>query len=363
MQEERYWQAVLERDRTLDGTFVYAVHSTKVYCNPSCPSRRPRRDGVRFFMLPQDAEQAGYRPCLRCCPRETFTGEPHVAIVERACTYIKNHSDTSVTLAELSEQVHMSHFYLQRIFKRIMGITPHQYAEACRLQQFKQQLKKTETVTTAMYEVGYGSSSRLYERAASQLGMTPRVYQRGGRDMHIAYTVVGCRPGRLLVAATEKGVCAVSLGDTDEELEAALLKEYPAAQIEREDPVSGDDQGLHRWVRELVQYLDGQDSHPHLDLPLDVQATAFQWSVWQHLQAIPYGETRSYGEIAQELGDVHKARAVARACATNPVALVIPCHRVVRGDGENGGYRWGIERKRQLLAQEKSRSAEFSVSR
>ncbi|HZR39606.1 MAG TPA: methylated-DNA--[protein]-cysteine S-methyltransferase, partial [Ktedonobacteraceae bacterium] len=238
----------------------------------------------------------------------------------------------------------MSQYHLQRIFKRIMGITPHQYADACRLQQFKARLKENAKITTAMYEAGYGSSSRLYERAPVRLGMTPGAYQRGGRGMNIAYTIVNCQLGRLLVAATEKGVCAVSLGDTDEVLEAALMSEYPAAQIRR------DGSDLQQWVQALLSYIDGQQ--PHLELPLDIQATAFQWRVWQELQAIPYGQTRSYGEIAQALGDPHKARAVAQACASNPVALVIPCHRVVRGNGDRGGYRWGAERKQRLLAQE-----------
>jgi len=261
-----------------------------------------------------------------------------------------------------------------------MGITPRQYAEASRLGQLKTKLKEGESVTMALYNAGYSSSSRLYERAPTQLGMTPTTYRRGGQGMHISYTIVDCplllqyptsgsakravpdpsapeevymnipkrsndfAPGRLLVAATEKGVCAVSLGDSDADLEAALQSEYPAAEIHR------DSVDLSQWVNAILKHLNGQQ--PHLNLPLDVQATAFQWRVWQELRTIPYGSTRSYSEVAQALGSPKAARAVAQACATNPVALVVPCHRVVREDGSLGGYRWGTDRKQHLLAQE-----------
>jgi AraC family transcriptional regulator, regulatory protein of adaptative response / methylated-DNA-[protein]-cysteine methyltransferase len=225
-----------------------------------------------------------------------------------------------------------------------MGITPRQYAEAYRRGQLKTQLKEGESVTRALYEVGYSSSSRLYERTPAQLGMTPTAYRRGGKGMSISYTTVDCPLGRLLVAATEKGVCAVSLGDSDTSLESTLLSEYPAATIER------DDHRLGQWVNALLNYLSGEQ--PHLKLPIDVQSTAFQWRVWEELQTIPYGSTRSYSEIAQAVGNPRAARAVAQACATNPVALVIPCHRVVRENGDPGGYRWGKDRKEHLLAQE-----------
>jgi AraC family transcriptional regulator, regulatory protein of adaptative response / methylated-DNA-[protein]-cysteine methyltransferase len=346
MHEENYWQAVLARDSRSNGTFVYAVRSTGIYCNPSCPSRRPQRDQVIFFPAPEAAEQAGFRPCRRCRPEETARLESQVELVRRACRYIEKNLDSPASLASLSAQVHLSPYHLQRIFKRIMGITPRQYAEACRLGRLKAQLKDGEPVTRALYDVGYGSSSRLYERAPSQLGMTPTVYRRGGPGMHINYTIVDCALGRLLVAATAKGICAVSLGDSDTVLESALFSEYPAAEITRD----GDGVSLRQWVNALVSHLNGQQ--PHIDLPLDVQATAFQWRVWQELQAIPYGSTRSYSQIAQALGQPRATRAVAHACATNPVSLVIPCHRVVREDGTLGGYRWGLERKQQLLEQE-----------
>ncbi len=346
MQQEAYWQAVQQKDIQMDGVFVYAVRSTGVYCHPSCPSRRPRREQVMFFALPEQAEQAGFRPCRRCRPHETATGEAHVELVQRICTYIEQHLEEPLTLTTLGEQAGMSPYHLQRVFKHVMSITPHQYAEAQRLKQLKERLKEGETVTTALYDAGYSSASRLYERTATQLGMTPTIYQRGGRGMSIHYTIVDCGLGRLLVAGTEKGICAVCLGEIDENLEAALLTEYPAAEIERDGSI------LAEWVSELLAHLRGHQ--PHLALPIDVQATAFQWRVWKELQAIPYGETRSYSEIARALGDAKKARAVAQACATNPVAIVIPCHRVVRENGEAGGYRWGSERKKQLLVREQA---------
>jgi AraC family transcriptional regulator of adaptative response/methylated-DNA-[protein]-cysteine methyltransferase len=267
-----------------------------------------------------------------------------VETVQRACRYIESHLEGPLTLEALGKEVGMSPFHLQRVFKRVMGISPRQYAQAYRLGHLKQQLKEGEPVTSAMYSAGYGSSSRLYEQAPAQLGMTPSAYRQGGKSMRIGYTIVDCPLGRLLIAATEKGICAVCLGDSDAVLETAIFNEYPAAEIQR------DGVALSQWVGALLRHLSGQE--PQLDLPIDVQATAFQWRVWQALRAIPYGSTRSYSEIAESLGDAKAVRAVARACATNPVAIVVPCHRVVRENGDLGGYRWGVERKRQLLAQE-----------
>ncbi len=345
MHEENYWQAVLTKDTTLDGTFVYGVRSTGIYCNPSCPSRRPQRAQVVFFAQPAAAEEAGFRACKRCHPGEASPLEQQVELVQRACRYIETHLEGPLTLSDLSAQLYLSAYHLQRVFKRVMGITPRQYAEACRLGQLKVELKEGSSVTTALYEVGFSSSSRLYERTPSQLGMTPNSYRRGGKDMIISYTIVNCPLGHLLVGATSKGICAVSLGDSDVELEAALLSEYPAAEIRR------DASDLTLEVNAILAHLEGQQ--PHLDLPLDVQATAFQWRVWEELRAIPYGSTRSYNEIAQRIGNPEATRAVARACASNPAAIVIPCHRVVRANGEAGGYRWGSARKERLLAQER----------
>jgi AraC family transcriptional regulator of adaptative response/methylated-DNA-[protein]-cysteine methyltransferase len=350
--EDDYWQGVLAKNASFDGIFVYAVRSTGVYCRPSCPARRPRREQVLFFPLPEAAQQAGFRPCQRCHPQSTSAHNPHAELVQRVCHFIEHHLESPLTLATLSEAVGMSPHYLQRVFKRIMGITPHQYTEARRLSWLKAQLKEGQAVTAAIYETGYGSSSRLYERASSRLGMTPATYRRGGKGMHISYTIVDCPLGRLLVATTERGLCAISLSDCDAELVAALLGEYPAAEFHYDDVV------LSLSVSNLLSHLNGKQID--LNLPLDLQATAFQWRVWEELRAIPYGTTRSYSEIAQTIGYPKAVRAVARACATNPVCLVIPCHRVVRRDASLGGYRWGIERKQALLAQEEQTIARLN---
>lgn len=349
MHEDQCWQAVLARDLQADGVFVYAVRSTGIYCRPSCPSRRPQRAQVSFFEHANAAESAGYRPCRRCVPQESVA--PSSNLVQQVCSYIEAHLDEALTLQRLSEEIHMSQYHLQRVFKQKMGITPRQYVDACRVKQFKTLLRSGAPVTGALYDVGFSSSSRLYERVPDQLGMAPTTYRRGGSGMHITYTLVDSPSGRLLVGATERGICAVYLGDSDEELVEMLTHEYPGAEIR---PGERD---LAQWVEVLLNYLEGREESPHLDLPLDIQATAFQWRVWQALQAIPYGQTRSYGEIAQELGDSRKARAVANACASNSVALLIPCHRVVRGDGVTGGYRWGSARKQRLLALEREAAA------
>jgi AraC family transcriptional regulator of adaptative response/methylated-DNA-[protein]-cysteine methyltransferase len=265
-------------------------------------------------------------------------------LVQRICRYIEVHCEDSLTLTDLGGEFALSPYYLQRLFKRVTGVTPRQYIQAQRIERFKTHLKQGEPVTQALYDVGFTSSSRLYEQTPTRLGMTPARYKRGGVDIHIWYTIVSCPLGRLLIARTARGICSISLGEDDSELEDALRREYPEATRERNALE------LTHEVDAIVQNLHG--SHPHLDLPLDVQATAFQQRVWSLLRIIPYGETRSYREVARELGDVNKARAVANACAQNPVALLVPCHRVVREDGSLGGYRWNIERKQQLLQQE-----------
>jgi AraC family transcriptional regulator of adaptative response/methylated-DNA-[protein]-cysteine methyltransferase len=345
MNEESYWRAVQSRDASADGLFFYAVRSTGIYCRPTCPSRRPNRDQVMFFRVPEAAEQAGFRACQRCHPRDTTPHDPQVELIGQACRYIAEHGEHAPTLEEIGQAVGLSPHHLQRTFKRVMGITPRQYAEACRVDRLKMRLKQGDNVTTALYEAGYGSSSRLYEQGPTRLGMTPATYRRGGLGARINYAIAATRLGRLLVAATERGICFISLGDDDAALEAALTSEYPAAEI-------ADDHGeeLSTWVDAILSYLEG--GGPHLDLPLDIQATAFQWRVYEALRAIPYGSTRSYRAVAEALGQPTAARAVARACATNPVALVVPCHRVIGEDGGLRGYRWGVERKRALLDQE-----------
>jgi AraC family transcriptional regulator of adaptative response/methylated-DNA-[protein]-cysteine methyltransferase len=336
---------VLARDRQLDGAFVFAVRSTGIYCRPSCPARRPRRTQVMFFPLPEAAERAGFRPCRRCRPQEAAPRDPHAELVRRVCHWIQASEEGPVTLPDLAAEAGVSPSYLQRTFKRLMGITPREYAAARRLQGLKARLREGQDVTSALYEAGYGSSSRLYERSSAQLGMTPGTYRQGGRGMEIGYTIVDSPLGRVLVAATRRGVCAVSLGDADAVLEAALVAEYPRAVIHR------DDSGFAPWVEAIQKHLDGREAR--LRLPLDLQATAFQLRVWKELQRIPYGRTRTYSQVARAIGQPKAVRAVARACATNPVSIVVPCHRVIREDGSLAGYRWGLERKAALLEKER----------
>ncbi|HUG15454.1 MAG TPA: bifunctional DNA-binding transcriptional regulator/O6-methylguanine-DNA methyltransferase Ada [Thermomicrobiales bacterium] len=346
LDEDEGWRAIEARDARYDGAFVFGVRTTGIYCRPGCPARRPRRENIVFFAAPDEARREGFRSCLRCKPDESSA---RLRMVERATRYLDEHANRTVTLAELGEAVGVSPHHLQRTFKQATGVSPRAWADQRRMGAFKTQVKDRDDVTSAMYDAGFGSSSRLYERASAHLGMTPDIYRRGGRGMRVGYSIVDSPLGRLLVGATGRGICAVYLGDDDDNLEETLSREYPAAAIHR------DDTGLNGWVRAIVDHLRG--ARPHLDLPLDVQATAFQRRVWEALQAIPFGATRSYGEVARMLGQPEAARAVAGACASNPVAIVVPCHRVVRGDGSPGGYRWGTERKQALLSQERSVAA------
>jgi AraC family transcriptional regulator of adaptative response/methylated-DNA-[protein]-cysteine methyltransferase len=343
--ENLWWQAVVSRDLNEDGKFVFAVSSTGVYCRPSCPARRPRRENVSFFCRPDEAEKAGYRACLRCRPR-AIGGNPQAEMVKALCRYIEQHLDEPVTLAELAKAFHQSPFHLQRTFKATLGITPRAYAESRRMDRLKQNLRTGHSVTRAMYDAGFSSSSRLYEKTAAQLGMTPDKYRRGAIAAPIRYTFSDSPLGRMLIAITEKGICTIQFADSDEELEQGLKHEFPFATRRR------DDSALLPWKDALFHHLHGQKLQP--GLPLDIQATAFQHRVWTYLQSIPFGSTRSYSEVAKAIGNPNATRAVARACATNPVAVAIPCHRVMRNTGEMGGYRWGIERKKSLLDLEKS---------
>lgn len=353
MNEDAKWQAVMARDASCDGAFVYAVATTGIFCRPSCASRRPKHENVRFFNLPDAASAAGFRACLRCRPERAKTTDPVVERVQRMCRCIEQglaeSDDGAPTLAQLAAQIGGSPHHLQRTFRRLMGITPAQYADARRLQRVKARLKAGDDVTGALYEAGYGAVSRLYERAPHQLGMTPATYARGGKGARIAFATAQSPLGRLLVAATERGVCFLSLGDDDKTLTAALRSEFPAAEIVEDAATLAD------WLNAVISYLDGKTPHPQL--PLDVRATAFQRRVWEELIKIPPGFTRSYTEIAETLGNPGARRAVARACATNPVSLIIPCHRVIRGDGALGGYRWGLERKQALIATERRHNA------
>lgn len=346
LSEEACFRAVVENDARLDGAFYYAVRSTGIYCKPSCPSKPPRRAQVRFFRSPEDAESAGFRACLRCRPRSAAAPDPRSELVERACRLIENSEAGALSLAQLGAELGVSPYHLQRTFKKIVGLSPREYAHAHRVRKFKTGVKGGETVTGAMYDAGYSSSSRLYERAAADLGMTPASYARGGAGARISYIIAACQLGHILLAATDRGLCAVRLGDSREELEATLREEFPEAEIdEASERVCG-------YFEIILAYLAG--GQRNLDLPLDVRATAFQRRVWGYLQTIPYGESQSYGQVAAGIGHPRAVRAVARACAGNSVALVIPCHRVIRGSGEPGGYRWGLSRKQALLDKERT---------
>ena len=334
----------MARDARQDGRFVFAVRTTGIYCRPSCPSRRPRRDSVEFFPDPQQAERAGYRACLRCKPTEISAQRQSVM---RARKFL-DEAEGVVTLAGLSERVGVSPFHLQRLFKRATGLSPREYQSARRMQQVKHGLRTGDDVTTAIYDAGFGSPSRLYEKASQQLGMTPGAYRHGGVGTTIQYAIVASPLGRLLVAATPRGLCAVRFGENATEMERELREEFRAAEIHR------DDAALQPYLQPLLGNLRGERTT--IDVPLDVRATAFQKKVWDALRQIPSGQTRSYTEVARAIGESKAVRAVARACASNPVALAVPCHRVVRSDGDLAGYRWGIDRKKKLLERERRES-------
>ena len=346
---QEFWQAVLHRDRRFQHLFVYAVRSTGVYCRPTCASRRPRREQVSFFPGPEAAERAGFRACRRCRPHENRFRDPQADLVQHICRYIDAHLEEPVNLSALSREAGLSAFHLQRTFKRVLGVSPLQYARVRRLLSLKSRLKSGDDVTSAMYAAGYGSSSRLYEHAAEQLGMTPGAYRSGGAGTEIRYAIAGSSVGRVLVAATERGVCAVRLGDSDSELVTELRGEFPLSSV-REDATA-----LADTVQRVMDCVHGSEAHP--DLALDIRGTAFQAKVWETLRRIPRGETRSYAQIARALKQPKAVRAVARAIASNPVAVIVPCHRVVRSDGSLGGYRWGLKRKEELLASERNQES------
>ncbi|MEO7040507.1 MAG: bifunctional DNA-binding transcriptional regulator/O6-methylguanine-DNA methyltransferase Ada [Gemmatimonadaceae bacterium] len=345
--EDSRWNAVVARDRAQDGEFVYAVATTGVYCRPSCASRRALRKNVSFFADPGAAEQAGFRACLRCEPRASASAAERV--ITRALAYVEAHLDEPHTLTDIARAAGMSATHLQRTFKRVVGVSPRQYAAALRGDRLKSHLRAGATVSRATFDAGYGASSRAYEAAAMQLGMTPGAYRRGGAGVQIRYMTAPTAVGRLLVAATDRGVCAVTLGDDDPTLENALNSEYPRATRTRVRGGKGNDD-LRGWLADVAAHLEGAEAE--LAILLDVAGTPFQQRVWGALQRIPYGETRSYSQVAVSIAAPSAARAVASACANNRVSIVIPCHRVVRQSGALGGYRWGTERKERLLTRE-----------
>lgn len=350
MNEEQCWKAVTGRDASQDGRFLYGVLTTGVYCWPSCASRRPLRRNVRFYATAAEAEAVGLRPCKRCHPLETGADTRTVARMQALCRYIEAHAQQPLTLEALGAQAHLSPFHLQRQFKAVVGVSPRQYVEACRLRTLRQGLRDGESVTRAIVDAGFGSTSRVYEKVATRLGMTPRQYRAGGAGIAISYATAPTPLGLLMMGATDRGLCFVQFGDSEAALLARLAAEYPGAQ---RAPMAGAMQAdFAAWMQALGEHLDG--ARRSLALPLDLRGTAFQMKVWAYLQQIPFGEVRSYTEVAEAIGSPRAVRAVASACAANRVALLVPCHRVIRGDGSLGGYKWGLERKRTLIEQERA---------
>lgn len=365
------WTAVQNRDRAFDGRFVFAVATTGIYCRPSCPARRPLERNTRYFATPAAAEAAGFRACRRCRPDQSAAGadsSPNARKVAELCAYLRAQAaegdagadrmaatpGSPLGLAALGRRAGMSPAHLQRTFRAIVGLSPRQYLEACRLEVLKERLRSAPTVTDAIYEAGYGSSSRVYEDSGARLGMTPRQYRSGGAAVAVSWTVLELPElagiGLLLVGATDRGLCAVALGRSRAGLRQRLRHELPAAELrEVQPPYSA---ALRAWIGLLRAHLRGQPRRA--ELPLDLRTTAFRFEVWRYLRSIPKGEVRTYSEVAAAVGRPRAVRAVASACAANPLALVIPCHRVLRADGGLGGYRWGVERKRRLLEAESS---------
>lgn len=344
MNENIFWRAMKDNDARFDGVFFVGVKTTGIYCRPTCRARLPKRENVEFYIDRAAVVNSGFRACKRCKPELDRTVNPKIETVIRACYLIEKGELGDASLSALGGVLSVSPTYLQKIFKEIVGVSPKQYADEIRLQKFKTQVKSGDDVTNAMYEAGFGSSRGLYEKAAEKLGMTPATYKKGGQGMRINFTIVDSKLGRLLIGATEKGICSVTFGDDDKLLADNLFKEYPNAEFNLADDK------FKNYARAILSHLNGDQKT--LELPLDLRATAFQMRVWAALRQIPYGETRSYSDVAKEIGNERAVRAVARACATNPVALVTPCHRVIGSNGSLSGYRWGIERKKQLLEAE-----------
>lgn len=342
--EDPRWQAVVERNTAFDDKFYYAVKTTGVYCRPSCPSRQARPENVAFYKLQEDAERAGFRPCRRCRPNEASLRERQVAAVTAACRTIES-AVSPPTLDRLAKAAGMSVYHFHRTFKAMTGVTAKAYADAHRTRRMQYELTLIEqSVTETIYEAGFNSSGRFYAATYERLGMKPTEYKQGGKNIQIYFAVGECTLGSILVARSEKGVCAIYLGDDPESLVRDLEDRFPMAAL------VGGDEAFETVVATVVGFVE--DPSKGLDLPLDVRGTAFQQRVWKALQGIPFGKTASYAEVAKALGLPKSVRAVAGACAANTLAVAIPCHRVVRSDGALSGYRWGVARKRELLRRE-----------
>jgi AraC family transcriptional regulator, regulatory protein of adaptative response / methylated-DNA-[protein]-cysteine methyltransferase len=337
------WRAVQQRTSSADGTFYYAVSTTGVYCRPSCASRRPRRENVRYFSETAAAERAGFRACKRCRPDATAPAARQAALIAQACRAIAQ-SEDAPSLAQLATAAGLSRFHFHRLFKRVTGLAPKAYAAALRAQRVREKLPDSGSVTAAIYDSGFNSNARFYAQSAATLGMVPNTYRRGGDGVKIRFAIAESSLGSILVAATDRGVCAITLGDEPEALLRDLQDRFPRAQL------AGGDAAFEATVAAVIGLVEAPASG--LDLPLDLKGTSFQLRVWQALRSIPAGQTATYGEIARRLGVPRASRAVGAAIAANPVAIAVPCHRVIRSDGGLSGYHWGVERKRALLARE-----------
>jgi AraC family transcriptional regulator of adaptative response/methylated-DNA-[protein]-cysteine methyltransferase len=345
MTDDEKWRAVAGKDPKLDGKFYYAVKTTRVYCMPSCSARPALRENVVFYDTPEDAEKAGFRPCKRCWPKGPSKTAVHETAVAKACRLIET-AEKEPTLDRLAKEAGMSNYYFHRVFKALIGVTPKEYAMAHRTRRVRQELVKSNSVTEAIYDAGFNSSGRFYAKSVETLGMTPTRFRKGGAGTQIRFAVGECSLGSVLVAMSEKGVCAISLGDDPESLVRDLQDQFSRAEL------VGGDQEFEKLVAYVVGFIEAPRSR--FDLPLDVRGTAFQLRVWQALSEIPVGSTVSYTEIAQHIGAPKAVRAVAQACASNHIAVAIPCHRVLRNDGARSGYRWGVERKSALLERERA---------
>jgi AraC family transcriptional regulator of adaptative response/methylated-DNA-[protein]-cysteine methyltransferase len=346
---EAAWQQVLARDASVDGHFVYGVQSTGIYCRPGCPSRRPARNNVRFFVTCEEAEAAGFRACLRCEPtRRDSRSDPHAEEVARAAQMLREQAGETISLDALAQSVGLSRFALLRGFQRVLGVTPSEFARGQRRERFREEIRKSSaSVTDAVYAAGFGSSSRLYENAANALGMRPSTMKAHGAGETIRWSTAQSPLGRMLAAATDRGLCAVLFADSDRQAERELKERFGKATLQR------DDVRLGTAVRMVLSQMT--ESASAASLPFDVRATSFQHRVWEALRSIPRGETRTYSQIAQTIGAPKAVRAVGAACGANPLAIVVPCHRAVGSDGRLTGYRWGLERKRRLLEMERGR--------
>ncbi|WP_168204143.1 bifunctional DNA-binding transcriptional regulator/O6-methylguanine-DNA methyltransferase Ada [Aliikangiella coralliicola] len=362
---QHFWNAITKRDSAFDGQFYYGVTSTQVFCRPSCKSRRPLKKNIQIFEHAQQAIEQNYRPCKRCNPLIENSCDENLVKLLEVCRLVEQHSEGVLTTTELAKSVDLSQHQLHRLFKKFLSVTPKNYIDQSRVGLLKKNLRKSPSVTDAIYDSGFESSSVIYGRLNTHLGMTPKSYREGGKNVEISFAIANTALGLVIIGATDKGLCHLQLGDSRHELLEQLVEEYPHANIEPMPDLSADGQSnqteqLHQnrhvqqfdlWMNALNQYLSGQNALT--SIPLDIQGTAFQKKVWDFLRKIPYGEVMSYGEVAEAIGSPKAYRAVATACASNQVGLAIPCHRVIRGDGSMGGYRWGLSRKRTLIELER----------